>query len=124
MSPFPVSETMLCYFVTSLAQEGIAPTTIRTYLAAVRHTQIIRGHAEPRESLTLPRLRLVQNGIRRECAYSGHTSQLRLPLTPPLLRRIRPRRGGETYEESLWWAAACVCFFGFFRDHCTHCIVL
>lgn len=28
LAPFPVSETMLCYFVTSLAQEGIAPATI------------------------------------------------------------------------------------------------
>ena len=45
---FPVSETLLCYFVTSLARDGVAPATIRTYLAAVRHAQIIRGCPEPR----------------------------------------------------------------------------
>lgn len=78
----------------------------------------------PRESLSLPRLRLVQNRIRREHAYSGHAPQLRLPLTLPLLQRIRPHVGGETYEESLWWAAACLCVFQGRQDHCTQCIIL
>ena len=50
-APFPVSETL-----TSLAQEGVAPSTIRTYLAAVRHAQIMKGLPEPRESSSLPRL--------------------------------------------------------------------
>ena len=35
-APFPVAETLLCYFVTSLAQEGVAPSTIRTYLPTWR----------------------------------------------------------------------------------------
>lgn len=36
-------------------------------------------------------------------------SKLRLPADK------LHRGGGETYEESMWWAAAWVCFFGFFR---------
>ena len=115
-APFPVSETLLCYFVTSLAREGIAPATICTYLAAVRHAQIMRGHPEPRESSSLPRLRLVQNGARRERASSGPSPPTRLPITPPHLWRLRPLDGVATsYEERLLWAAAAVCFFGFFR---------
>ena len=116
LSPFPVSETLLCYFVTSLAQEGVAPTTIKTYLAAVRHAQIIRGHPEPRETSSLPRLRLVQNGVRRERAESS-PAQLptRLPITPSLLRLLRPPPGPPSYDECLLWAAATVCYFGFFR---------
>ena len=39
--PFPVSESLLCYFVASLARQGLTPTTIQTYLAAVFHAQII-----------------------------------------------------------------------------------
>ena len=39
--PFPVSESLLCYFVASLARQGLAPTTIQTYLAVVYHAQII-----------------------------------------------------------------------------------
>jgi len=113
---FPVSETLLCYFVTFLARDGVAPATIRTYLAAVRHAQIIRGWPEPRESSSLPRLRLVQNGIRRERAARGTTPQQRLPITPPLLRLLRPPpRQSATYDQHLLWAAASVCFFGFFR---------
>ena len=115
-APFPVSETLLCYFVTALAREGIAPATIRTYLAAVRHAQVMRGLPEPRESSSLPRLRLVQSGIRRERANAGPTSQEHLPLTPPLLRVICPSsHQSATYEERLVWAASSVCFFGFFR---------
>ena len=68
----------------------IAPATIRTYLVALCHTQIMRGHPEPRESSSLPRLRLVQNGVRRERAHLGPFPQARLPLTPPILGRIRP----------------------------------
>ena len=102
--------------MTALAQEGIAPTTIKTYLAAIRHAQIIRGYPEPRETSSLPRLRLVQNGVRRERAESSPAQQLaRLPLTPSLLRLLRPQPGPQSYDECLLWAAATVCFFGFFR---------
>ena len=47
MVPFPVSESLLCYFVASLARQGLAPATIKTYLAGVRHAQIMRGFEEP-----------------------------------------------------------------------------
>ena len=80
--------------MTSLAQEGIAPATIWTYLAAVRHAKVMWGHPEPRESSPLPHLHLVQSGVRRERPPAG---------LPP------------SYKERLLWAAAAVCFFGFFR---------
>ena len=64
---FPVSEMLLCYFVASLMQESIAPATILTDLADVQHAKIMRGHPEPHESSSLPLLRLVQNGVMREC---------------------------------------------------------
>lgn len=34
LSPFPVSESISCYFVTALARQGISPATIKPYLAA------------------------------------------------------------------------------------------
>ena len=116
-SPFPVSETLLCYFVTSLAREGIAPATIKTYLAAIRHAQIMRGHPEPREASSLPRLRLLQTGVRRERARSGPPGESRLPITPDILRRMRPfcQPAAPSYDQALLWATMTVCFFGFFR---------
>ena len=117
-APFPVSEIILCYFVTSLAQEGIAPATIKIYLAAVRHAQVVRGLPEPRESSTLPRLRLIQRGIRRDRARAGLVSTQRLPITPPILRRLRTvlRQRDLSYDSLLVWAVATVGFFGFFRS--------
>ena len=64
---FPVSETPL--FVTALAWQGTSPAT-KTYLAAVRHAHIMRGHRVPRQASSLPRLRLLQNGVRRERAIT------------------------------------------------------
>jgi len=116
-SPFPVSEARLCYFVAMLAGQGVSPTTIKTYLAAVRHAQIIRGHPEPRQLSSLPRLRLIQNGVRRERARTGPASATRLPITPAILRQIRPHILSPPlhHDALMLWAAATCCFFGFFR---------
>lgn len=94
-TPFPVSEIILCYFVTSLAQEGITPATIKTYLAAVRHAQIVRGLPEPRAAAS-PRLRLIERGIRRERARIGAVSATRLPITPPA---TPPTAYGISYQK-------------------------
>ena len=117
-----MSESVLCAFVAGLAQQGLTPGTIRTYLAAVRHAQIVRGFPEPREQSSLPRLRLLQNGVRRDRAESGRaTPRPRLPITPPILRRMRAHlvtgsgSGPEQADGRMLWAASVACFFGFFR---------
>lgn len=117
--PFPASEVVLCYFVVFLAQQGLAPATIKTYLAAVRHAQITRGLPEIRQG-TLPRLQLIRTGISRERARQGCSSCPRLPITTDILRRLRevwlspatPSR----FNDIMMWAAASSCFFGFFRS--------
>ena len=52
-------------------------------------------------------------------AEAGSVEKCRLPMTPPLLRQIRPQTIGQrracSYDETLLWAAAMTCFFGFFR---------
>ena len=113
--PFPVSETLLCYFVTSLAGEGCAPAAIKIYLAAVRHAQIMRGHPEPRETSFLPCLRLLQNGVRSERAESANAPLHCLPITIPILRLLRLLPGSQSYDGCLRWTATTVCFFVFFR---------
>ena len=114
-SPFPVSEMILCYFVAALARQGTSPATIRTYLAAIRHAQIVRGFPEPRQLSSLPRLRLVQNGVRRERAVSGSNTPRRLPITADILRRIRPfcLPSPPGHDTLMMWAAATACYFGF-----------
>ena len=61
----------MCYFAAFLAQEGLAPSSIKLYLSAVRHMQVVLGFPEPRAESSLPRLKLVLNGITRARASSG-----------------------------------------------------
>ena len=68
-NPFPLSESTLCYFVVSLAREG--PTTIKTYLSAVRHAHIERGFPDLRDASSLPRMHMIQSGVQRERADQG-----------------------------------------------------
>ena len=117
VDPFPVSESLLCYFVASLGQQRLAPSTIKTYLAGIRHAQIVRGYPAPRESSSLPRLGLLQAGVKRVRAEQGSTTtRRRLHITPHHLRQIRevwnPR--ASDMDTLMLWAAVTSSFFFFF----------
>ena len=112
-----MTESLLCYFSAFLAREGLAPASIKLYLAAVRHIQVIHGFPEPRAESSLPRLKLVMSGIARNRTSTGKPSRPRLPITIDILYKIfetlstRP----PSYNDVLLWAACSMCFFGFFR---------
>ena len=119
LSPFPVSESVLCYFSSFLACQHISPQTIKTYLAGIRHMQITLGLPEPRQFSSLPRLRLVQAGIQR--CYSQQRQgkdHIRLPITPEILLKLRSYWDQFSSDKDIImvWAAAVLCFFGFFRS--------
>ena len=119
VDPFPVSECLLCYFVASLGRQGLAPSTIKTYLAGIRHAQIVRGYPAPRESSSLPRLGLLQAGMKRVRAEQSSTcTKQRLPITPHQLRQIRELWNARAadMDTMMLWAAVTSCFFGFFRS--------
>lgn len=104
--PFPVSENLLCYFVALLGQEGLAPSTLKTYLAGIRNAQIMRGFPESRQSSSLPRLKLLQAGVAQVRAQQGLATAKRcLPVTPVLLRQIGEvwsTTAGEADTLMLW----------------------
>ena len=114
--PFPASESLLCYFVVFLARQGLEPSTIKSYLAAVRHVQISEGLPDIRQS-ALPRLQLVQTGIRREHSFRGSPQAVRLPITLEVLRGLHTSWSTtpRLFNDIMLWAAASSCFFGFFR---------
>ena len=95
-------------------KQGITPATTKTYLVAIRHAQVVQGHLEPQQSSTLPRLCLVQNGVRR---HAGSSSSVRLPITAALVRQMGAvSQGSRTvYDSVMGWAAATTCFFGLFQ---------
>ena len=46
--PYPVSENILVRFASYLYMDGVKAGTIKSYLAAVRHSQILLGLGDPR----------------------------------------------------------------------------
>ena len=119
VSPFPVSESILCYFASFLGCQQLSPQSIKTYLSGIRHTQITLGLPDPRQFSSLPRLHLVQAGIQRMYTQQNGTSkQIRLPITPSILLQLRAywnQHAGEP-DSIMLWAASTLCFFGFFRS--------
>ena len=87
-NPFPVLESTLCYFATYLAQSGLAPSSIKVYLAALRHMQVLLGLPEPRAASSLPRLKLVLNGIARSKTGIGSPQRPRLQITIHVLHKL------------------------------------
>ena len=118
LTPFPVSEAILCYFATYVGMQGLSPSTIKCYLAGIRHTQITLGFPEPRQFSSLPRLRLVQAGIQRSYSRNPNSSiKIRLTITPAILLRLKQHwsSSASNPDTTMLWAAAVMCFFGFFR---------
>ena len=115
-SPFPVSECTLCYFTTFLANDMLSAQTIKTYLSAVRNTQISLGFPDPRAQAAMPRLERIQAGIRRVLATRGKQKRSRLPITPAVLEGLKKFWAGSSDDDrQLYWATAALCYFGFFR---------
>ena len=116
--PFPVSEIVLCYFVSFLGGQGLSPSTIKTYLAAVRHMQVCLGFPEPREVSSLPLLKLVQAGVARARTLGGVKSRVRLPITVSILDKLCECWPVSLHMEDkkMLTAAALTCFYGFFRS--------
>ena len=56
-TPFSVTEQLLCSFAAFLADQGLAPQTVKPYLSAVRNSQISLGLPDPRDQSSLPTLR-------------------------------------------------------------------
>ena len=48
LSPLPTSEATLCYFTACLGQQGLAHSSICTYISGIRQLQIAHGLQEPK----------------------------------------------------------------------------
>ena len=78
MEAYPTSERSLLLFVAFLFTENLAPSTIKTYLAAVRYEQIGRGLDDP-WMVQMPQLEYAIKGAKR---LSKLKKRNRLPITP------------------------------------------
>ena len=87
LHPLPVSEDLLCRFVGYLADDGLAPSSIKCYLSAVRHLQIAM-HMEDPNIGGMARLEQVLKGAKRKFAEKYPSKKPRMPMTPDILLQI------------------------------------
>ena len=109
---FPVTEVVLCGFVSYLADEGLKHRSIKTYLSGVRYHQIKKGLPDPFKVASMPRVEYVMKGHQVKV---GTATRTRLPITPSLLRKFKEARSprGAERDIKLMWAACCLCFLCF-----------
>ena len=112
-----MTEKLLNRYVSFLAQEGLAHTSIKSYLSAIRQLQIEQGLPDPFQT-PMPRLEQVIKGIKVRQGKDGRRPRRKLPITPDILRKIRApwEARKEEAEIIMLWAACTTCFFGFMRS--------
>ena len=99
-----------------MAEQGLAPQTVKSYLAAVRNMQISLGLPDPRDRSSFPRLKRVQAGIARLRMLQGSPHRVRLPVTPHIMSKVRESLSlSPNPDRHAIWAVITVAFFGFFR---------
>ena len=79
-TPFPTTQLTLSSFAAYLANDGLSPSTIKTYLLAVRNLQISLGFPDPSEQSSLPTLKYILAGISHLCLQAGASARPDLPL--------------------------------------------
>lgn len=117
VTPYPANEDYLCKFCAFLANQGLSLQTIKCYLSAVRHQQIAMGFLDPHIS-GMARLEQVLRGIKRVKAKQVQSDKPRLPITLPILSKLKEVWLASTFDDfdgCMLWAVASVCFFGIFR---------
>ena len=78
---FPLNEAILCRYVARLVEDGLAPSTIKAYLSAVRHLQIAANLPDPQVG-DMARLEQVIKGAKREYTWRNPPRREHLPITP------------------------------------------
>ena len=107
----PTSETSLLRYIAYLVySKGLAASTVKTHLAAVRHLHLINGHEV--DVLSLPRVRMA-----KACATkTGSVKPLREPIPLSALAELGVVTvGSSSYDDVMFFTGCLLAFFGFLR---------
>ena len=111
-----MTEKLLCYFSTNLADDGLAPQTIKVYLSAIHSMQLPLGLPPPREEFTLPVLKRVLDSIRQVRASGNRTPRICMPITIAILDTHAVLGAWVSKPDELaFWAIATSALFDYFR---------
>ena len=108
----PVDENTLVQYTAYLARP-IKYSSIKSYLAAVRHLHILNGY--DLDFKKYPRLQLICKGIKRA---QGCSTRVRLPITIQHLQLffcLLAIPHTPNYDSLMIWDAMTLAFFGFMR---------
>ena len=112
----PLTEDTLILFATYLATINISRTTIKVYLAAVRHMHVSAGLFSFFGKQLTPRLQVTLKGIQKKQAIT-QPPQSRLPITLQIMGNTKTLLAKQTASNFniMIWAACCLALFGFLR---------
>lgn len=115
-NPLPVTETLLCQYVSYLASQNIMHSTIKVYLSAVRHLHIENHMPDPHMG-GMARLEQVVKGVKRDQARKLPSQRIRLPITADLMQKMKSilMKNRNDEDNIMLWAAMSLCYFGFLR---------
>ena len=108
-TPLPVTEHLLCRYVSFLAEQGLSPKSVKLYLSAVHHLQISLNFKDPKIG-EMPKLEQVMRGVKREQAKCSPGKRTRLPITPEILLKLRGvwEASSKQHNSIMLWAACCL----------------
>lgn len=111
ITPFPTSESTLCYFIAYLSDQ-VQYATARLYLAAVRAEHLKRGWKDPLKHTH--QLTALLRGLQKTAKY-----RVRKPITPKLLNQLLhsllSNRKLHKQDRYLYATAFSIAYFGCLR---------
>ena len=93
-----------------MTEEGLAPSTIKLYLSAIRHLQVAMGLPDPKIE-DMAWLEQVVKGAKREYGKKNPGRIQQLPITPDIQIRMKEvwNKYPEAFDNIMLWAACCLC---------------
>jgi len=96
LTAIPLSEHTILLFISQLGVNGLAPSTVKSYLSSGRNLLINAGLSFV--NLYTPRVELVLRGIKRVKVHQASSVRPRLPITPSIL--VKLKKGVEQWPSA------------------------
>ena len=107
-----LNQKYILLFLARLFNDGLSSSTVRVYLAAISNFCAEHCYPDP------VGFSAVQRAIKGFVRLRGHACDKRLPITIPIMRRLKSNIKASTLptsDQRLLWAALNTALFGLFR---------